>query len=234
MRERVGNQFRDQHELFQPWSMNIYDFVTLPHTDPHDIARAVEMVCPDLAVYGRSAGQQKRQLTPNGFEITQLILPNDNDPNKQGWVNGAVWTSTRMDGSIYVAIGTYSQPCIDSNCKAGHGSAMRVNQGRALTKTEQNNIKELIGESDDWPLGAGYDIEVLTGLGFLPLDAPLLGIEVTDHDIYRALDTLLIADGNTWAYKVAQLNYAGFEVVFNNQNPALYEKIITTLVGKCK
>ena len=215
--------FRDQHALRHPdWSMNLYDFVSLPHTDPHDVARAIEVVCPDLTVYGRGVGQTKRVLTDEGFALTQTNLPDDHDPAKAGWVSGAVWTSTRPDGSLYVALGTYAQACTDPECNAGHGKQVQVRQGRTLSKIEQNAIKELVGEADEWPLGAGYDVEVLTGLGFLPVDAPLLGEPVPEDCVYRALDTLLLADTATWAFKVAQLHAAGFETEFRRQHPAVW------------
>ena len=247
MRTRFGNPFRDQHELRQPWSMHIYDFVTLPHTDAADVARAIEVICPDLAVYGRGEGQTKRQLFPKEtrllddllidvregerspaelLEMRQItVLPDDYNPAKAGWVSGAVWTSTRPDGSLYVALGTYAQTCNDPECDAGHGRQMQVRQGRAISKAEQNAIKDLIGESDDWPLGAGYDVEVLTGLGFLPVDAPLLGVEVTDTDIYRGLDALLLSDTATWWFKVAQMDAAGFEVEFSRQRPEVWDAL---------
>ena len=120
---------------------------------------------------------------------------------------GVVWTSLRPDGSRYVAIG------IDQA------------RGRTLTRAEQDAIKELVEESDDWPLGAGYDVEVLTGLGFLPVDAPLVGIDVTDVDIYRALGVLLRADQRTWLYKVTALDQMGFDVEFDRLGPAAYDAL---------
>lgn len=220
MRARIGNPFHDQHELAQPWALHVYDFVALPHTDPHGVARAIEVVCPDLAVYGRRAPSAVRQLGPTGFQVVEE--PRDDDPSKRGWVSGAVWTSERPDGSLYVALGTYAQPCTATRCAAGH-RGMQIHQGRALTTDEQRAIKDLIGESDDWPLGAGYDVEVLSGLGFLPVDAPLLGVTVDESAVYRALDVLLRQDPTTWAFKVKQLDAAGVEVAFARQDPLVWD-----------
>lgn len=219
----MGNPFHDQHELHTPWEMYIYDFVTLPLTDAHDVAVAIEQVCPDLTVFARPLPGKRRILSEGRFELTQRL---DAGVGRAGWAGGSVWTSVRPDGSLYVALGLYAQACVDPLCNAGHAaSGIQIRPSAPLTKAERQRIVDCIGESDDWPLGAGYDVEVLTGLGFLPVDAPLSGIEVTDRDVYRALGVLLRADKRTWLFKLRQMDEAGFEVELDRLGPAAYAAV---------
>ena len=148
----------------------------------------------------------RRASAADPVAAANLVCPDlqfDNGPNQ----HGAVWTSERPDGSRYVALG------------------VMADRGRALSRAEQDAIKELVGESDDWPLGCGYDVEVLTGLGFLPVDPPLRDVPVTDADVYRALDVLLRFDEPTWWLKVRQLDEGGFVTVFDRLHPRVWDAL---------
>ena len=214
MRARRGNPFHDQHELRHPaWSTRVYDFIAPEGTDPVQAAIGMELVVPDLVAFNRGPGL--------------------------GGANASVWTSIRPDGSLYVALGVYDQTCTDPQCDAGHvtkGKGAPVTAGPAVTKEHRAEISHLLDESDDWPLGAGYDAEILSGLGFLPVDAPLADTPYKEADVYRGLDALLMADENTWAFKVTQLHQSGFTVVFDKQRPEVWpvleKRIGFTRIGK--
>lgn len=176
MRYRYGNPFRDQHG--PQFNMHVYDFVARP-ADPHGVSQAIEYVVADLTCFGRGTVLKERVWRKDHFEDS-VVEMQDYDPNKQGWVNSAVWTSWQLDlvrdePCLYVALGCYSTQCLNNlNCIAGH-RGYTVRQAPRLVAWQLDAIKEEIGEHLRLRLGVRQDkdIEVLRELGFTALDAPL-------------------------------------------------------------
>lgn len=217
MRKRNLNAFRDQHGLFnKDFTMNIYEFVTFNNTDPHGVAQAIEYVVPDLCVFGRGKSQKQRVWTGTKFEEV-TIDTQDGDLDKQGWVNGAIWTSWRTDYDVeepclHVAIGLYTEECSDPKCIAGHmnnkQSPMHYRKAPKLEDWQLEAIKEEVGEHPKYILGKNYDSdqEVLSNLGFTPMDAPLKYEKISAERLNKALDYLSRTDTGNMIHK-AELLY---------------------------
>ena len=169
MRKRFGNPFRDQHG--SKWPMYVYDFVGRI-TEPHSVSLSVERVIPDLCVFGRGSTLKEHVWLTNERRFEeQSIVMQDYDITKQGWVNGAVWTSWGLDLArdepcLYVAIGLYTQECLNSiDCIAGHKNYL-IKQAPVLETWQLDAIKEELGEHGRLRLGirTDYDESVLEEL----------------------------------------------------------------------
>jgi len=224
MRARWGNCFAEQHALARSdWSFRMYDFVTLPDTDPHDVAHAIESVRPDLTLYVRGTALTERvwDATRRNEDASskwykthwfeQEVGMQDGEPSKQGWANGVVWTSWRQvdveqEPALHVSFGLYNQECHDPTCRAGHMNDKRhpimLKRAPALRDTDLWAIEEEIGVHPDYRLerrATAHNRDVLTSLGFLPLDAPLKDEPVGQDRLYKALDWLAREDENAVA-----------------------------------
>lgn len=224
MRARTGpgfNPYHDQHELRDPaWSFRHYDLVTYPDTDPHDVARAIESVVPDLCLFVRGTTLTERvwdgtRRNPdrastwfNTHWFEQEVYQQDGAPDRQGWANGVVWTSWRQldvaqEPALHISVGLYDQPCADRACVAGHMNDPRrpidYRAAPAVADWQLDAIEEEIGVHPAYRLArraVGHNRDVLASLGFLPLDAPLAGERVGLERVYRALDYLAREDRN--------------------------------------
>lgn len=176
MRIRVGNPFRDQHG--PSFAMIVHDFVARP-ADPHSVAQAIEYVIPELTCFGRGTVQKERVWRKDHFEELTVSMQ-DYDPNKQGHVNSAVWTSWELDlvrdePCLYIALGCYWSICSNTvGCIAGH-KGFEIQRAPRLQRWQLDAIKEEIGEHPRLRLGTRQDKdqEVLRELGFNYKDAPL-------------------------------------------------------------
>lgn len=163
--------------------MQMYDFVALP-ADPHGVSQAIEYVVSDLTCFARGTVLKERVwIVPTNedkphFE-ERVVYMQDYNPNKQGWVNSAVWTSWKHDyirdePCLHVELGCYTVECGDLSCLAGH-KGVKITQAPRLARWQLDAIKEEIGEHPRLRLGIRQDkdIEVLRELGFTAVDAPL-------------------------------------------------------------
>lgn len=175
MRHRLGNPFREHH--FRP--MHVFDWIA-PATDPHSVSQAIEYVIPDLCVFGRGTVVKERVWVRDHFEGREVQMQ-DFDPTKQGWVNGAVWTSWHLDPGrdepvLYVALGLYETPCADPHCPAGHmnGPCYEYRVAPRLQRWQREAIAEEVGELPGLRLGVrpDRDATILAALGYTALDAP--------------------------------------------------------------
>lgn len=231
MRVRVGNPFRDQHYLADPtFSMRVYEFVTHSGTNPHDVALAIENVVPELTIYGRGSMLKQRRYDPTYTNpqtgthwVEEEVVMQDGQIGKQGWVNGAVWTSWHQadpeaDPCLHVAIGLYNKVCKLHTCRAGHMNDPQrpvvYQKAPPLAQWQLDAIKEEVGEHPSYRLGLSreQDQYVLTGLGFLPLDAPLRDEDVPVELIHRAMDVLARSDERLFVYKAMELVRLGYPV----------------------
>lgn len=89
-----------------------------------------------------------------------------------GEVNGAVYTSLRPDGSLYVCVELYDHDCADPACEAGHG-AVAHRRAPQLSPSHHAAMKHAVGEHSVHRLGVGQDEAVLRRLGFTEHDSPL-------------------------------------------------------------
>lgn len=162
MRHRIGNPFRDQHG--PAWRMHVYDFVGRA-TDPHSVSQCIEFVVPELCVFGRGTVLKERiWLEKEHRFVEQTVHMQDYDPLKQGWVNGAVWTSwehdlIRDEPCLYIALGLYDTACKDTmSCIAGH-KGYEIKKAPALAQWSIDAIKEEIGEHPRLRLGVRPDLD---------------------------------------------------------------------------
>lgn len=170
MRARVGNPFCDQHML----------------VDPSWSARVYDFVAMPTVAAGDIPGIANRVIPALALEASG------------GWANGCVYTSRRYD-ALYVALVLYDTACADLDCMAGHRNVV-IQTAPPIPDALLEGVVEELGEHPEYRLGVGHDVEILSGFGFTLLDAPLLGIEVTEADVYRALARLNLMSkrpGNT-------------------------------------
>lgn len=87
-----------------------------------------------------------------------------------GEAHGYVNTSTRADGSVYVAVHLYDTPCSDPACPTGHGAVVFAVAPDVSGKLAA--MKASIGEHATHKLGNGRGDDVLRALGFTAADSP--------------------------------------------------------------
>jgi hypothetical protein len=157
--------------------MRVYDFVARA-TDPHSVSQCIEYVVPELTVFGRGTILAERIWLPDQKRfVDQQVYMQDYDPNKQGWVNGAVWTSWHLDlirdePCLYVAIGLYDKECLnDIDCIAGHKGYV-FKTAPVLQDWQLEAIQEEIGPQPGYSLD-NHAEPVLVSMGFTKVDAPL-------------------------------------------------------------
>lgn len=163
--------------------MYVYDFVARP-VDPHGVSQAIEYVCPDLTCFGRGTVLKERVWRKDHFEDA-VVEMQDYDPNKQGWVNSAVWTSWKHDyirdePCLYIALGCYIDECYDKQCCIAGHKGFEIKRAPRFQQWQLDAIKEEIGEHPRLRLGVRQDkdIEVLSELGFTNIDAPMKALVV--------------------------------------------------------
>ena len=132
------------HREMHDRPMRVYDWVLPPTSQAHAAVLAIEQAIPGLKLHLRGDGE----------------------------VHGYVNASRRLDGSLYICVHLYDDPCDDVACETGHGG-VRFVVHRALTDAELDGMKDATGEHAAHRLGvsAAHDHQVLHALGFQPPSA---------------------------------------------------------------
>lgn len=135
--------------------------------NPHQDAHGVSMRCYDFfAAPG---------LTPAALPaLIETAVPGLKLENRAGSQNGALFTSRRPDGLLYVSIVLYDHACADPNCLGGHRNVV-IEAAPVLTSAQETALA--LAYEHPQILIIKAVMAMLLQTGFTTRDAPLAGEE---------------------------------------------------------